>query len=65
VSDEKNPGECESNHHEGKRLVDERCGDGYCRACHISLSFDDCVSGAWVDEQRREAGLPAMERGCD
>ena len=24
------------------------CGDGYCRDCHVSLSFEDCISGAWV-----------------
>lgn len=28
--------------------VTEVCGDGYCRECHVSLSFDDCVSGEWV-----------------
>ena len=24
------------------------CGDDYCRNCHVSLSFEDCVSGAWA-----------------
>ncbi len=38
------------------------CGDQVCRECHKSLSFDDCVSGAWVGEQRRAAGLPAVPR---
>lgn len=31
----------------GKR-VKEVCGDGYCRACHKSLSFEDCVDGTWL-----------------
>ena len=30
------------------REVDEVCGDGYCRNCHVSLSFEDCVDGTWV-----------------
>lgn len=35
----------------GRRPV---CGDGFCAACHKSLSFSDCVDGTWnVDNLRR------------
>lgn len=27
--------------------VKEVCLDGYCRKCHVSLSFEDCVSGTF------------------
>jgi len=30
---------------------EEVCGDGYCRECHVSLSFDDCVNGTWLARQ--------------
>lgn len=39
------------------RVADELCADGYCRDCHVSLSFEDCVSGEWVRRVRRSAGL--------
>ena len=35
---------------------DDVCGDGFCRDCHISLSFEDCVSGDWV--RRRADSIP-------
>lgn len=35
----------------------ECCQDFYCRECHKSLGFDECVDGSWVAEQRRAAGL--------
>lgn len=38
----------------------EVCGDGYCRDCHVSLSFEDCVSDRYVNAIRAEAGLPPM-----
>jgi len=38
----------------------EVCWDGYCRQCHVSLSFEDCVSGRWNYEQRAAAGLPRV-----
>jgi len=41
-----------------KRRVEERCGDDVCRACHKSLTFEDCVSGRWVECVRKNAGLP-------
>ena len=34
--------------------MDEVCGDGYCRECHVSLSFEDCVNGTWVAKSNIE-----------
>jgi hypothetical protein len=31
------------------------CPDGYCRACHKSLGFEECSDGSWVEKFR--AGL--------
>ena len=43
--------------------VNEVCGDGYCRSCHVGLSFEDCVSGEWV--RRRADSIPQRyARGC-
>jgi len=28
--------------------VEETCGDGFCRDCHVSLSFEDCTTGTWT-----------------
>jgi hypothetical protein len=56
---------CQNNHCASpEREHDESdiCPDGYCRECHKSLSFESCVDGSWVDEQRRAAGLPRMPR---
>jgi hypothetical protein len=39
----------------------EICQDGYCRDCHVSLSFEECCDGSWVREQRRAAGLPVKD----
>lgn len=39
---------------------EEMCGDHFCRDCHKSLSFEDCMSGLWVDQQRIAGGLPAV-----
>ena len=27
-----------------KKEVKEVCADGYCRACHVSCSWEDCVT---------------------
>ena len=35
----------------------ERCPYGYCRACHVSLGFEECCDGSWIARQRAEAGL--------
>lgn len=40
---------------------EDLCGDLTCRDCHKSLTFEDCVSGRWVDRQRAAAGLPPIE----
>lgn len=34
--------------------VDEVCGDGFCRDCHVSLSFKDCMSGKWTADKEKE-----------
>jgi len=34
--------------------VNEVCGDGFCRECHVSLSFEDCVNGTWVARMNME-----------
>jgi len=34
------------------------CPDGYCRECHVSLGFEECCDGSWVNRQRAAAGLP-------
>ncbi|GAG00098.1 unnamed protein product [marine sediment metagenome] len=31
-----------------EREVDEVCQDGFCRRCHVSLSFEDCCDGTWA-----------------
>jgi len=34
--------------------VDEVCGDGFCRDCHVSLSFEDCIDGTWLAKRYLE-----------
>lgn len=50
-----NPGRCElcSVH------VEDRCGDGVCRACHKSLTFESCLDGSWIEGVYRECGIPS------
>jgi len=31
--------------------VKEVCRDGFCRACHVDLSFEDCCDGTWLERQ--------------
>lgn len=38
--------------------TDERCPDGNCRACHKSLTFEECCDGSWNARIRASAGLP-------
>lgn len=38
--------------------TEELCGDGFCRDCHVSLSFEDCVSGRWVAQMNIQNGWP-------
>ncbi len=35
----------------------EYCNDGYCRECHVSLSFESCVDGSYVNDLRSQYGL--------
>lgn len=28
------------------------CQDGYCRDCHVSLSFESCIDGSWAESVR-------------
>jgi hypothetical protein len=32
-----------------EKEAEDVCGDGYCRECHVSLSFEDCCDGTWVE----------------
>jgi hypothetical protein len=31
-----------------KKEVKEVCDDGFCRKCHIDLTFEDCCDGTWT-----------------
>jgi hypothetical protein len=53
-----NPGLC----YLCRREVEERCGDGVCRDCHKSLTFEECCDGSWTKDLRARAGLPPF---CD
>ena len=35
---------CIAGAHEGARVVEECCPDGFCRACHVTLSIEQCVA---------------------
>jgi LRP1 type putative zinc finger protein len=39
----------------------ELCNDLICRTCHKSVSFEECVSGAWERRVRQAAGLPVRD----
>lgn len=43
--------------------VEEVCGGGYCRACHKSLTFEDCVDGSWARRQREAGALESRQAG--
>lgn len=36
--------------------VDEVCSDGFCRGCHVDLSFEDCSDGTWLARQNLAKG---------
>ncbi len=38
--------------------VNEVCGDGYCRNCHVSLSFEDCMDGTFTANILKNMGTP-------
>lgn len=48
-----NPGKCDGC----SKVVVDRCGDDRCPDCHISLTWDDCVSGAWTKRVRAAGGM--------
>jgi hypothetical protein len=45
------------------KMVDEVCGGMYCRACHKSLTFEDCINDVSANRLRAQYGLPPMESG--
>lgn len=42
----------------GKR-VKEVCGDGYCRNCHVSTSWEDCITNTSVAKRNLQMELEA------
>ena len=40
------------------KIVKEVCPDGYCRDCHVSLSFEDCCDGTWSARMMKRTGWP-------
>jgi hypothetical protein len=45
------------------RESEEVCQDGYCRACHKSLTFEDCCSGEWARRFRLSMGVDDARDG--
>ncbi len=45
--------------------VDNVCRDGFCRECHVSITWDECVSRTFEArlclEQYRKIGIPEKE----
>jgi len=40
------------------REAEELCPDGVCRACHVSVSWDDCNNKTWDARLSLQAGVP-------
>jgi hypothetical protein len=40
-----------------KREVKEVCHDGYCRDCHVSITWESCLDGTWANDLRAEKGM--------
>ena len=60
--DEKGSGEMVTCSICGLRVSrDDVCSTLACRACHKSISFEECVSGSAMNRLRVRAGLPPME----
>lgn len=38
--------------------VTEVCRDGYCRKCHVDLSFEDCMDGTYTANILKKGGMP-------
>ena len=55
-------GTCQSRTHrkntDEPRTGRDLCQDGYCRACHVTIGFEECCDGSWVAAQRQAAGIP-------
>ena len=49
--------ECESC----KKEVSEVCRDGFCRKCHVDLTFEDCCDKTWDAHLLLESGLSLEE----
>ena len=43
------------------RKVKEVCPGGYCRKCHVSLSFEDCCDGTWDARMMMRGGIFTKE----
>ena len=37
-------------------LVDVVCGNGFCRNCHVDLTFEDCINKTWDAQVRLSNG---------
>lgn len=44
-----------------EKEVEEVCGDGFCRECHVDLSFEDCCDGTWLAKQNLAKGRSIEE----
>ena len=45
-------------------IAEEICPDGYCRACHVDLSFEECNDGTWSAQILLDSGSdPGRVRG--
>lgn len=44
-----------------KREVTEVCQDGFCRDCHVDISWEDCVDGTWLAQQNLAKGRSVKE----
>lgn len=45
------------------KRVAEVCGDGVCRDCHKSLTFEACCDGSWIKKFREALGEPPLVVG--
>ena len=41
--------------------VEEVCRGEYCRKCHVSLTFEDCIDNVSVNKLRKRYGLEPVE----
>ena len=38
--------------------VDEVCGDGVCKYCHTTISWEDCITGTFTAKVLLAEGIP-------